>query len=129
MPLFKIKKYIESDKSSDLTDWHNGLDDIGRALFTARMEYLTAQRVEEWDMPYFRKLDHGISEIRFKCKKVQQRPLGCFGPNRGEYTFLFPAIEKGDKFVPRDAITRARERKHTVETEPERSNAWNIRID
>jgi len=129
MSLFCIKKYIEPDKSSDLEVWYNELDDAGKAVFAARMEYLTAQKAENWNMPYFRQLDHGISEIRFKCKKVQQRPLGYFGPNRGEYTFLFPAKEKGDKFIPTDAITRARERKHIVGETPERSNVWNIRID
>lgn len=130
MLVFKIKKFIGSDGSSDLCEWYNQLDDAGKGCFAARMEYLTACNTPaEWTMPYCRQLDYGISEIRFKSRKVQQRPLGYFGPERKDFTFLYPATEKDDQFVPKDAIERARDRSKIVEKDPRRANDWDIRID
>ena len=127
MPIFKIKKFIETDKSSDLEEWHNKLDDSGRGSFAARIAYLSGcETTAGWCPPHCRMLGDGIVEIRFKCKKVQQRPLGYFGPGRKEFTFLFPAIEKGDEFIPKDAIERALERKNIVEKNAGRSNDWDI---
>lgn len=131
MPIFKIKKFIELDGGSDLVEWHNSLDESGKAVFLARMEYLCAcdNPAERWSLPYCRPLDDGITEIRFKNRKVQQRPLGYFGPNIKEFTFLFPATEKGNKFIPKDAINRATDRKELVEKDPRRSNGWDIKLD
>ena len=131
MSIFKIKKFVEENGSSDLVKWHNNLDNTGKAIFAARMDYLCAcsNPAERWSMPYCRPIDNGITEIRFKNKKVQQRPLGFFGPNIKEFTFLYPAIEKGGKFVPRDAIKRATDRKELVDIDPRRSNEWDIKLD
>lgn len=130
MTVFKTKKFIEKNGSSDLVDWHSSLDENAKAIFAARMDYLCAcnNPAERWSLPYCRPLDDGIIEIRFKYSKVQQRPLGYFGPNIKEFTFLFPAIEKGSKFIPKDAIERAVDRKKLVQADPGRSNEWDIRL-
>ena len=122
MSVFKVKKFIGENGESDLVEWRNSLDETGKAIFTARMEYLCAcnNPAERWGLPYCRQLDYGITEIRFKNRSVQQRPLGYFGPKTKEFTFLFPAIEKGGNFVPKDAVKRAADRKDW--REDERSN-------
>lgn len=130
MPNYKIKKYIETDKSSDLVTWYNSLEEKGKAVFSVRMDYLSACNTSaEWTMPYCKPLGAGIIEIRFKDRKVQQRPLGYFGPNTKEFTFLFPATEKGSKFIPKDAIARAKNRKKTVTLDPRRSHVWDFRLN
>jgi hypothetical protein len=48
--------------------------------------------------------------------------------NLKEFTFLFPAIEKGGNFVPKDAVKRAADRKELVERYPGRSNEWKIKL-
>lgn len=126
MPIYRIKKFVEGNGSSDLVEWHKNLDEEGKAKFAVRMEYLCACPSESWSLPYCRPLDDGISEIRFKDRRVQQRPLGYFGPNIKEFTFLISAIEKGGKFVPKDAIARAKIRKELVGKNPRRSNGWDI---
>ena len=131
MSVFKVKKFIGENGEPDLVEWRNGLDETGKAIFTARVEYLCAcnNPAERWGLPYCRQLDYGITEIRFKNRSVQQRPLGYFGPKTKEFTFLFPAIEKGGNFVPKDAVKRAADRKELVERYPGRSNEWKIKLD
>ncbi len=75
--------------------------------FIRRME-----NIEKWDSSYFKPLVgyHGIYEIKIKFKRVQYRPLGCYGPGRKEFTLLIGAIEKGSKLTPKDAAQKAQER-------------------
>ena len=57
----------------------------------------------------------GLTEIRFEADNVQQRPLGYrVGPD--EFIFLFWAHEKGDKWVPKNACKKARDRQRAVNT-------------
>ena len=63
----------------------------------------------------------GIYEIRFKVRNVLYRPLGFFGPSRHEFTLLIPAREQGDRFVPRNAISLAEERKQIILQNKERA--------
>jgi hypothetical protein len=42
-----------------------------------------------------------INELVIKGKKVQLRPLGCFGPYRREFTLLLGAIEKMPPIGPK----------------------------
>lgn len=129
MSVFKLKKFIEENGNSDLVEWYDGLDDTAKARFAVRMEYLCACNDPiEWSLPYCRPLKDGITEIRFKDRKVQQRPLGCFGPSIKEFTFLYPAKEKGGAFIPKDAVERAKDRKKIVEKNIERSNEWDIKV-
>lgn len=82
-----------------------------------QLEYLRMRQPQDWSVPQARKLK-GLSkkakaayyEIRFIVGKVQQRPIGYFGPTPGVFTILFWATEKGDEFVPPDAVTQANER-------------------
>jgi hypothetical protein len=72
--------------------------------------------VDEWKEPLFKSLVgdcDGLSEIRFKADKVQQRPL-CFRSGEREHTIVFWATEKGDKWVPRSACATAKQRKAEV---------------
>jgi len=48
-----------------------------------------------------------ILELRFEVWNVQYRPLFFFGLERSTLTFVFPALEVSDDFVPRDAPDRA----------------------
>jgi hypothetical protein len=75
----------------------------------------------DWREPVFKWLEQGIGEVRFKADRVQQRPLGFQGPDgRDVFTIVFPATERGDKFVPKDAIARAVARKLEVFGDVER---------
>ena len=55
--------------------------------------------------PYFTPLTgySGICEIKFIVQNIQYRPLGCYGPEKNEFTILIGAREEGDRFNPRNA--------------------------
>jgi hypothetical protein len=40
-------------------------------------------------------------EIRFRANKVQQRPIGYFGPTEDDFTILIWAQEKGSRLLPK----------------------------
>jgi len=44
---------------------------------------------------------------------VQYRPLGCYGPERREFTLLIGAVEKGGK-LPRAALEAAVQRRKII---------------
>ena len=45
---------------------------------------------------------------------MQYRPLGCYGPDRNEFTLLIGAKEIGSKFEPKDAPNKAMERQRLI---------------
>ena len=65
----------------------------------------------DWNDTLFKFLtdQNGLSEIRFKADGVQQRPLG-FRSREYEYTLLFWATEKNNRFVPLSACAIAQQR-------------------
>lgn len=62
--------------------------------------------VENWAKKLHGNCD-GLVEIRFKVDGVQQRPLGFFGPGKGEFTILLMATERNNRFVPKNACSTA----------------------
>jgi hypothetical protein len=90
----------------------------------AQLEFL------EWREPPFKTLHGegvGLGGIHFKVDGVEQRPLG-FRSGPREFTIVFWAIEKGNRFVPRDACRRAllrkkRNRKSEILADRNRSDA------
>lgn len=49
---------------------------------------------EQWISAYKGRDD--IYELKFRLKRVQFRPFGCYGPGRYGFTLLGGAIEQGD---------------------------------
>jgi hypothetical protein len=64
----------------------------------------------------------GLGEVRFKADGVQQRPLGFRGPDPDVFTLLFPAREKNDQFIPKNAIEITLRLRKRVESDKERYN-------
>jgi Phage derived protein Gp49-like (DUF891) len=96
-----------------------------RAKFFSRIATLAQLEFLEWREPLFKTLHgecDGLGEIRFQADDVQQRPLG-FRSGPMEFTIVFWAIEKEDKFVPRNACRRALERKSEILANRNRSDA------
>ena len=96
-----------------------------RPKFLSRVTTLAQLEFLEWREPPFKTLHGegvGLGEIRFKADGVEQRPLG-FRSGPREFTIVFWAIEKGNKFVPRDACRRALLRKREILADRNRSDA------
>jgi hypothetical protein len=98
-------KYIavKTQNSNVLEEWINSLPQKGQAKVDTLLRRLRITR--NWKRPQTGSLTgyDKIIEIIIEFNNVQYRPLGCYGPGRGVFTFLFIATEKGDKFVPKDA--------------------------
>jgi hypothetical protein len=101
-----------------------------QAAFDQRLRFLSQSPPNLWRVPQTKQLDgegDGLVEIRFKADGVQQRPLGFYGPGRMEFTLLSWATEKGDKFVPKDALKIAQERKKQIDGNPhDFSHAYDV---
>jgi hypothetical protein len=110
--------------------------DSGSAELQASLEvalgYLKSQPKQDWRRPNASKLNkerrfRDFYEIRFKANKVQQRPIGYFGPNSEDFTILIWAIEQGNALKPKawhDIATR-----HMTDIKAGKANARELRLN
>jgi hypothetical protein len=107
MPQWTLKVFCEPDGKNRIQDLYSGCPATQAGLDTA-WGYLSDLSRELWANPrvHAAKLDAAKNEfrdyyeLRFKVKKVQQRPIGWFGPGADEFTILVWATEKGNKLSP-----------------------------
>lgn len=66
--------------------------------------------------------DSHLYKLRINAQGVQLRPILCRGPidRNAEFTLLLGAVERGGRWVPRDAPRRATENRQIVLDHPER---------
>lgn len=126
MTLWTFFDFLKEDGANAITEWIESLPPHIRqkvaAALAARLEAVQNLENHEWPEGWFTDLSgySGIVEVKFKVKKVQYRPLGCYGPGRHQFTLLVGAIEKGDKFVPRSAPNTANDRRKIVQKDRSR---------
>lgn len=118
--------YLGPSGIDEIRKWHDAQSKQWQARFLGRLTALSQLPINEWPhgkmyKPLHRDCD-GLGEIRFKADNVQQRPLG-FQSGAAEFTIVFPAQEKGRKFVPLNACATALVRKAEVLANRSRSNA------
>lgn len=112
-----FRTYVSRRGEEEVSTWYDLQSPKTQAAFDQRIRALAQMQLNEWSDPYTKRLKGdgaGLIEIRFFADRVQQRPIGFFGPGRGEFTILICAIEQGDEFIPRDAIDIAVRRKREV---------------
>ena len=81
---------------------------------------------DKWHRDYFKALNgeaDGLFEIRFSADNVMQRLLRYFSGER-EFTVLYWATEKNNRFVPKSAPLTALEWKRHAEMDRESTDAW-----
>ena len=59
-----------------------------------------------------------LLELRIVSNGVQYRPLGFYGPGRGQFSLVIGGVEKGK--IPRRLLEAADERRNTVVANPNR---------
>jgi hypothetical protein len=97
-------------------DWHDTRPDKFQAKIDTRLRYLRQQPLSKWNRPYAAVLHGdcaGLWEIILESMNVQWRPLGFISADM-EFTFLFIAQERDDKWEPRNACESAQRRKAEV---------------
>ena len=102
--------------------WYDGETKKVQAKFFQRLGMLAQIPLNEWNEPLYKNLHgdgSGLGEIRFKAGNVQQRPIG-FRSGETEFTILFCATERSNRFVPRNTCEIAQARKAEVVEDRER---------
>ena len=108
--IFKV--FVENGVS-DFYMWRKRLPP--KARLKLRWVIDNMETTADWTQTkYFRPLSGGIGEIRFFISKRQFRPLGCRGPEEGEFTILIGAEEKDDELKPPGVIEIAKNRRDLV---------------
>jgi hypothetical protein len=109
---WRFLDYVDGDENT-IREW---LNDKRRVPVKAKAKIqrilLQLAGTEFWTRPLASNLDShpGIVEIRVRWMNTQYRILGYRGPRDRDFTLLFPAVEKGDQFVPLNAPKIAEDR-------------------
>jgi hypothetical protein len=67
-----------------------------------------------------------LGKLRFLADRVQHRPLGFFGPTRGDFTLLVWATERDGKWDPPGVRDTALSRMELVITDPGRAHEFDF---
>jgi len=126
-----FRYYVAPNGERDVRDSFERGSKKLKGAFQSRVAWLAQLEFREWQGVAYKALHRecaGLGEIRFKADGVQQRPVG-FRSGEAEFTILFWAREKGDKFVPRDTCAIAQARKREVESDRGRTDALWIALE
>lgn len=116
--LWTFLDFVDGNGTNLIHDWINDLPKGAKAKMTTKIEYLEV--TETFVMPDTRILHgecDGLFEIRFQFRRVQYRPLACYGPGTREVTVLTGAIEKENRFEPPGACITALSRKDLIQSD------------
>jgi hypothetical protein len=111
------KAFVLDDGGNVVSSWYTEHARATKVMarLDMRMIYLRQLPRENWVRPYYDTLRDGVGEVRFEINRINYRPLGYFGPNRDEFTFLF-FCKKKSQFEPRNAIDIAASRRKLIES-------------
>lgn len=118
--MWKLKCYTKAGRKSDVQAHYDRASVGVQAAFDSAVSFLLKLPREDWQRPKAARLYKNMPykdyyEIRFKADKVQQRPIGYFGPGAGEFTILIWAIEKGNALDPKTWPKKADNRRELLE--------------
>jgi hypothetical protein len=113
--VWNFRDYVNSHGENEIHAWLNSLPKRAKARINALIRHLEAVKLFSTnDAKVLHGSCDGLFELRIFVERVQYRPLCSYGPNNRDITILFGAIEKGDKFVPATACSRALDRKAEI---------------
>ena len=117
--MINIKCYVNARNENEIqATYDNGSDNLQAELMVA-IEFLKVRGREDWRRPRAAQLSKcndfkDFFEIRLFADKVQQRPIGYFGPGRNDFTILLWATEKGNQLIPADWCQIANRRRMKI---------------
>ena len=91
--------------------WIDSLD-VKRARIKIDVRLKDLQKVDQLKYPYVEKWvgEDDLYEVRVVFGGIQYRLLGCYGPERREFSLLVGATMRDDKLEPRSAVSIAKVR-------------------
>lgn len=116
MAFWRFKDYLSERGDNEIRLWLDSLSKKARIKIDRRIRYL--ENIEHFhrEPQYIKQLVgyESIYEIRVVFSGDQYRPLGCYGPEQGQFTLLIGAFEVGDRFDPRNAPEIAVQRRAII---------------
>ena len=105
-----FKQFKSATGERTVREWYVNATNEAKVEFKIKLKFLQTRPIEEWGLPRanpaFKRLTDDLSrfgEIRFRANNVQHRPIGTF-TGQGEFTILYFATEKNNKFVPKRQV-------------------------
>jgi hypothetical protein len=105
-----IRDYVNGNVN-EIRQWIDSLE-VKRARIKIDVRLKDLQSVAQLRYPYVEKWvgESGLYEVRVVFGGVQYRLLGCYGPNKQEFTLLVGATMRDDKLEPKNAVLIAKSR-------------------
>lgn len=108
-------EFVSDAGEAQFSLWLHAQPEEAQAAIDTRivmmMRLSKQQWSSKWIQPY--KGYDKLLELRITQNKIQYRPLGCFGPDRQEFTILAGAKEKNWK-IPKPTLATAMSRMQLV---------------
>jgi hypothetical protein len=106
-----FRDYLDERGTNVVREWIIARPVAAQAKIDSILLTLKARKI--WPPQYVSSLRgyQYIYELRIVSSGVQYRPLGCYGPDEGEFTILLGSIEKGGKLPKGDCKTAIERRK------------------
>lgn len=115
-----FRDFVTAAGRNVIEDWVAEIPGTAKLRLTTILQYLAGLRDWrscDWVAPLSGD-GEGLFEIKFTNKNIQYRPLGCWGPEGGQFTLLAGAIERGDRFEPPNVVDTAQARRREFRTKP-----------
>lgn len=112
--------YCSENGKCDVLDDYNSASPSIQAGLDAALDYLKNLRRDKWTNPrkHAARLDKqdwpDFYEIRFFADKVQQRPIGFFGRQPDEFTFVLWCIEQNGRLKPKSWFNTCNSRRLAI---------------
>lgn len=113
MKSWRFMDYYSEAGTNLIEKWYGRLPEDAQAEFDILLDYLSI--THSWtDLKQVKALTgkhSGLIELRFSSANVQYRPVGFFGPEKGEFTLVLGCQKKQAVYDPPDAFDTAADRK------------------
>ncbi|WP_124472238.1 hypothetical protein [Burkholderia contaminans] len=127
-----LRDHTSASERREVRSDYERASEAVRAAFDVQWELLSARPRERWTRPDAAKLRpekkggyREFFEFRFFEDNVQQRPLGYFGPGDKHFTLLIWATEKGNRFIPPEAVGTCEHRRNGIIGGTSSASPWN----
>lgn len=116
-----VYDFVDIKGRNVVTEWLDGLDKVMRARMQSKLEVLLRVDTELPPKLLTDTKENQIKELRV-CSKEALRLLLCKGPapqlKEKEFTLLFGAEERDNKYAPRNALAFAERNRQLVLADP-----------
>jgi hypothetical protein len=121
--LWTFKGYVNERGHNVIDEWYDSLPLGAQNKLDWIIKMIEVRHRADWKAKFFKpyKGSKDIYEFRFEINKIAYRPLGAFGPGKGEYTLLVGAKKVNNILDPKDAPNIALRRLDTIRDSPKRA--------